>query len=231
MNGRSVHVSAIPSRESLACHASPAQHAGMKNKPTLPDPSRTPDASRTDTSLAGQVLIAMPGLPDPEFANSVVYLCAHSGEGAMGIVVNRPIAAPSFADLLAQLEVAPAPPAREIGLCKGGPVDNARGFVLHTADWTGDDSLRVDSEVALTASLDILKAIACGGGPRSCILALGYANWGPGQLDAEMRQNSWLNANPDINLLFDDDHTSKWTRAMAKLNITPSRLSSAAGNA
>lgn len=149
----------------------------------------------------------------------------------MGIIVNRPIAAPSFSDLLAQLEVAPTPPAREIALCKGGPVDNARGFVLHTADWTGDGSLRVDSEVALTASLDILKAIAGGGGPRSGILALGYANWGPGQLDAEMLQNSWLNAEPDLSLLFDDDHESKWARAMAKLHITPSRLSSAAGTA
>lgn len=188
-------------------------------------------AARADTSLAGQLLIAMPGMQDSEFANSVVYLCAHSDEGAMGIVINRPIAAPSFSDLLAQLEVDPAPSAREISLCRGGPVDNARGFVLHTTDWTGDGSLKVDDEVALTASLDILKAIARGGGPRSGILALGYANWGPGQLDAEMLQNSWLNADSDLSLLFDDDHGSKWARAMAKLRITPLQLSSAAGTA
>jgi putative transcriptional regulator len=187
--------------------------------------------SRPETSLAGQILIAMPGLPDPEFAHSVVYLCAHSNEGAMGIIINRPLREPSFADLLGQLAVGPTPPARAIGLCKGGPVDNSRGFVLHTADWTGDGSLRVDDEVALTASLDVLKAIADGGGPKQGILALGYANWGPGQLDSEMKQNSWLTASADTKLLFDADHPSKWERAMAKLNISPGRLSSASGRA
>jgi putative transcriptional regulator len=173
----------------------------------------------------------MPGLPDPEFAKSVVYLCAHSDEGAMGIIVNRPINKPSFADLLGQLEVGPTPPARAIALCQGGPVDHSRGFVLHSADWTGDGSLRVDDFVALTASLDVLTAIAKGGGPREGILALGYANWGPGQLDEEIRQNSWLNAQADAGLLFGDDHDSKWTRAMAKLRVQPGRLSSLSGHA
>ena len=182
-------------------------------------------------SLTGHLLIAMPGLPDPEFARSVIYLCAHSEDGAMGIIVNRPIESPSFADLLGQLEVGPQPPARAIGLCKGGPVDHARGFVLHTADWTGDGSLRVAEDVALTASLDVLKAIATGGGPREGVLALGYANWGPGQLDAEMKSNAWLNAEADSSLLFDDDHGSKWSRALAKLNVSPGRLSSLSGHA
>ena len=194
---------------------------------------RTEDihSPRPDTSLAGQVLIAMPGLPDPEFANSVVYLCAHTEEGAMGIIINRPLARPSFADLLVQLEVDPKPPARAIALCKGGPVDHGRGFVLHTADWTGDGSLRVDCDVALTASLDVLKAIATGGGPREGILALGYANWGPGQLDDEIKQNSWINASADPDLLFDANHESKWERALAKLHIHPGRLSSLSGRA
>ncbi len=192
-------------------------------------PPKTP--SREATSLAGQVLIAMPGLPDPEFAHSVVYLCAHSGEGAMGIVVNRPLAAPSFADLLVQLEVSPTPTAREIRLCKGGPVEHSRGFVLHTTDWTGDGSLKVDDTVALTASLDILKAFALGGGPKEGILALGYANWGPGQLDDEILQNSWLNTDPDLPLLFDTDHESKWARALAKLRVTPAQLSNLSGRA
>jgi putative transcriptional regulator len=182
-------------------------------------------------SLSGHVLIAMPGLPDPEFARSVVYLCAHSDEGAMGIIVNRPITAPSFADVLGQLDVSPAPPARAIALCKGGPVDHSRGFVLHTADWTGDGSLRVNDDVALTASLDVLTAIATGGGPREGILALGYANWGPGQLDDEIRQNSWLNVSADVGLLFDTDNDSKWTRALAKLHIQPGQLSSLSGRA
>jgi putative transcriptional regulator len=196
------------------------------------EPNPAPDDAPDDeTSLAGQVLIAMPGLPDPEFAHSVVYLCAHTGEGAMGIVVNRPLAAPSFNDLLVQLEVEQTAKARAIHLCKGGPVDHSRGFVLHTADWTGDGSLKVDGRVALTASLDILKAFARGGGPREGILALGYANWGPGQLDDEIRRNSWLNTQPDLELLFDTDHESKWSRALAKLRINPAQLSSVAGRA
>jgi putative transcriptional regulator len=189
------------------------------------------DSPRDPCSLAGQVLIAMPTLADPEFAHSVVYLCAHTQEGAMGLIINRPLQKPSFADLLRQLALGPKPPARAIALCKGGPVDNARGFVLHSTDWTGEGSLRVDDDVALTASLDVLKAIATGGGPRDGILALGYANWGPGQLDDEMRQNSWLNASADTDLLFGDAHGEKWARAMAKLNIHPGQLSSTAGSA
>ncbi len=195
------------------------------------DPPAQKPRFAPDTSLTGQVLIAMPGLPDPEFAKSVVYLCAHSPEGAMGIIVNRPINTPSFADLLDQLAVGPTPPARAIALCQGGPVDLSRGFVLHSADWTGDGSLRVDSEVALTTSLDVLTAIATGGGPRAGILALGHANWGPGQLDDEIRQNTWLNAEADASLLFDADHDSKWARAMAKLQVQPGRLSSLSGHA
>ena len=183
------------------------------------------------TSLTGQLLIAMPGLPDPQFAKSVVYLCAQCEDGAMGIIINRPISNPSFADLLGQLEVGPAPPARAILLCQGGPVDHSRGFVLHTADWTGDGSRRVDSNVTLTASLDVLTAIATGGGPSEGMLALGYASWGPGQLDEEILQNSWLYAHADSELLFDHDHNSKWTRALAKLRIQPGRLSSLSGHA
>ncbi len=192
-----------------------------RNAPPLPD----------ETSLTGQVLIAMPGLPDPEFFHSVVYMCAHTQEGAMGIIINRPLAKPSFRDLLEQLQVAPSPPARAIPLCQGGPVDHGRGFVLHTSDWMVDESMRVNQDVALTASVEVLKAIATGGGPRAGLLALGYANWGPGQLDDEMRQNSWLNANPDTGLLFDDDQDSKWSRAMAKLHIKPEHLSSDTGRA
>ncbi len=196
--------------------------------PSIPDHGQSWDVG---TFLAGQILIAMPGLPDPEFAHSVVYLCAHTQDGAMGLIVNRPLAQPSFADLLKQLGVTPVPPARAVALCKGGPVDHARGFVLHTTDWTGDGSLRVADDVALTASLDVLKAIARGDGPRDAILALGYANWGPGQLDEEIRQNSWLNARPDLALLFDGDHESKWARALASLRVNPAWLSTVAGHA
>ncbi|MBU6497837.1 MAG: YqgE/AlgH family protein [Rhodospirillales bacterium] len=184
-----------------------------------------------ETTLTGQVLIAMPAMGDPRFAHSVVYLCAHTPEGAMGIVLNRPLAEPSFADLLSQLGVDPVPPARQVRLCEGGPVDNARGFVLHTTDWTDAASLRVDDALALTANLDILKAIAAGGGPARGLLALGYAGWGPGQLDAEIQQNAWLTAPADLDLVFDAADDTKWRRALAKLHVDPVQLSSVAGRA
>ncbi len=181
--------------------------------------------------LTGHVLIAMPAMADPRFSQSVIYLCAHTEDGAMGIVLNRPIERPSFDDLLRQLDVEPTPPARRIRLCAGGPVDNKRGFVLHTSDWTGDGSLRVTDALALTASLDVLKALAEGRGPREGLLALGYAGWGPGQLDLEMQQNAWLSVMPDEKLLFDADSDTKWRRALAKLKIDPLLLSGQAGHA
>jgi putative transcriptional regulator len=181
--------------------------------------------------LTGQLLIAMPTLEDPRFVHSVIYVCAHTPEGAMGLVLNRPLERPRFDDLLRQLEVAPVPPARRINLCSGGPMDNARGFVLHTTDWTGEGSLRVNDDVALTASLDVLKAIAEGHGPREGLLALGYAGWGPGQLDAEIQQNAWLSVPADETIVFDEAHDTKWRRALAKLHIDPLLLSGAAGHA
>lgn len=189
------------------------------------------DADMDDLTLTGQLLIAMPGMDDERFAQSVIFVCAHTGEGAMGIVLNRPLQKPTFESLLRQLDVTPTPPARRIQLCQGGPVDNARGFVLHTADWTGDGSLRVDERVALTASLDVLKALAEGAGPREGLLALGYASWGPGQLDSEVQQNVWLTAPAGLELLFDTGHATKWRRALASLRIDPLLLSGVAGHA
>ena len=189
-----------------------------------------PGAPVPDGFLTGQLLIAMPAMGDP-FVHSVIYLCAHTPEGAMGLVLNRPIVKPSFDELLKQLDVAPVPPARRIRLCAGGPVDNARGFVLHTADWIGEGSLRVNDTLALTASLDVLKAIAEGGGPREGILALGYAGWGPGQLDEEIQRNAWLSVCADEGLVFDPNHDTKWRRALAKLHIDPLLLSESAGHA
>ena len=198
-------------------------------RPTTVTPLKPADPK--ETSLAGQVLIAMPSMEDARFSHTVIYMCAHSRDGAMGIVVNRPLAQPSFDDLLRQLKIDPVPPARNIGLCSGGPVENGRGFVLHTTDWTDQASLKVDGGLALTASLDILKAIAGGGGPENCILALGYAGWGPGQLDSEMQQNTWLSAPADLGVIFDAEHESKWRRAMAVLHIDPLMLSGTAGRA
>ncbi len=181
--------------------------------------------------LTGQLLIAMPGMEDKRFAQSVILLCAHTDEGAMGIVLNRPLAKPSFEALLTQLDVQPTPPARQIKLCQGGPVDHGRGFVLHTNDWTGDGSLRVDDHLALTASLDVLQEIAKGAGPREGLLALGYASWGPGQLDREIQENVWLSAQPPVELLFDADYDTKWRRALGILRIDPLLLSGVAGHA
>ena len=200
--------------------------------PRPPAPAAAPASARDDDRfLTGQLLIAMPAMADPRFAQSVIYLCAHTEEGAMGLVLNRPLAKPSFDELLRQLEIAPVPPARRIRLCAGGPVDNARGFVLHTADWTGEGSLRVNERLALTASLDVLAAIAGGGGPRQGLLALGYAGWGPGQLDAEIQQNAWLTVAADERVVFDARTDSKWREALASLHIDPLALSAAAGHA
>lgn len=180
----------------------------------------------------GSLLVAMPQLDDERFARSVIYLCAHTDDGAMGIMVNSPLRQPSFPDLLRQLNVDPVPPARLIRLCSGGPVEHSRGFVLHTTDWTADGSLQVDDRLALTASVDILRAIAEGGGPRQGVLALGYASWGPGQLDAEVEQNCWLSVPvADLALIFDDDDQGRWRRAFTQLKVDPSLLSSAAGHA
>jgi putative transcriptional regulator len=195
--------------------------------------ARTPKPSppSDDQFLTGQLLIAMPVMADPRFAQTVIYLCAHTPDGAMGLVVNRPLAKPSFDDLLRQLEIEPLPTARRIRLCMGGPVDNARGFVLHTTDWTGEGSLKVNDALALTASLDVLKALAEGGGPRAGILALGYAGWGPGQLEAEIHQNAWLSLPAQENIVFGTEHETKWRRALATMKIDPLLLSGSAGHA
>ena len=188
-------------------------------------------SSRGEGYLGGQVLIAMPSMQDPRFARTVICLCAHSPEGAMGIVLNKPLEGLSFDELLKQLGLEPVPPQRRIRLCQGGPVEGGRGFVLHTRDWSTDGSMRVTKELAMTASIDILKAIAGGGGPRLGLLALGYAGWGPGQLDQEIEANAWLSVSPDELLLFGEPLEAKWARAMAKLKVDPLLLSGAAGHA
>jgi putative transcriptional regulator len=221
---------AADSASDMPGDSAPAKSPSVPRRRAAPRP-RAAEEWLSGLSLAGQVLIAMPALADQNFHRSVIYLCAHTGEGAMGIVVNRPLSSPTFQDLLKQLNVDPAPPARTIRLLSGGPVDNARGFVLHTTDWTSESSLKVDDKLALTASLDVLKAIAGGGGPRDGILALGYAGWGPGQLDKELRANSWLTAPADLSILFDAEHETKWRRALATLRIDPLLLSDAAGHA
>lgn len=181
--------------------------------------------------LAGQCLVAMPLMTDPRFARSVIYLCAHTPEGAMGLVINRTIDALTFPDLLEQLGIESTPHCGRIHVHFGGPVEAGRGFVLHSADYVQDATMIVDRQMALTATVDVLKAIALGRGPRRSILALGYAGWSPGQLDTELRDNIWLTVPADEDLIFGGDLDNKWERAMAKLGITISMLSAQAGHA
>jgi putative transcriptional regulator len=185
----------------------------------------------TDSSLAGQLLVAMPQMADPRFARSVVYLCAHSADGAMGLVVNRLIDSLTFQNLLEQIGVEQAIAADDMPIHFGGPVESSRGFVLHTADYVQDSTLVIEEDIALTATIDVLKAIARGEGPERRVLALGYAGWGAGQLDAEIQANGWLLVPADLDLVFGDDNESKWQRAIASIGIDLSLLSSEAGHA
>jgi putative transcriptional regulator len=184
----------------------------------------------TEDTLTGQLLVAMPHMADPRFARSVVYLCAHSGEGAMGLVVNRLIDSLSFESLLEQLGVEASVPA-DMPVHFGGPVESSRGFVLHTTDYVQDSTLLIDDEIALTATIDVLKAIAAGEGPKQRVLALGYAGWAAGQLDAEIQANGWLLVPADLDLVFGNGNDTKWTRSMAKIGIDLTLLSSEAGHA
>ena len=181
--------------------------------------------------LSGQMLIAMPSMTDPRFEKAVIYICAHNEDGAMGLVVNRQIKSMTFPEMLKQLDIEPSEPEDVIRVLLGGPVEQARGFVLHSPDYLQDASMVVDDDVALTATIDILRAIADGAGPRNRLLALGYAGWGPGQLDSEILHNGWLNVSADDDLVFGEDLDAKWERAMAKIGIDPLLLSDDAGHA
>jgi putative transcriptional regulator len=189
--------------------------------------------------LDGQMLIAMPAMLDERFVRSLIYVCAHSSEGAMGIVVNHPAANISFSDLLVKLDVIPAAdriqlPKRAGGVkvMRGGPVETERGFVLHSADFVIENStLPIAEGVCLTATIDILKAIARGDGPASAILALGYAGWAPGQLENEIQGNGWLHCAADSELIFGTDIGGKYDKALKKIGIDLGMLSSEAGHA
>ncbi len=193
--------------------------------------AKGPSPLVTGSSLAGQLLVAMPQMTDPRFARSVVYLCAHSAEGAMGLVINRLIDSLTFDGLLEQIGVERTASGGSLPIHFGGPVESSRGFVLHTTDYLQDSSLVIEDEIALTATIDVLKAIAQGDGPRRRVLALGYAGWAPGQLDAEIQANGWLLVPADLELVFGLDNEAKWQRAIAKLGIDLSLLSSEAGHA
>jgi putative transcriptional regulator len=189
--------------------------------------------------LDGQLLIAMPVMGDPRFERSVIYVCAHSSEGAMGIIVNHPAGSIDFPELLVQLDIIKEADeiklpqnAESMKVLKGGPVDTGRGFVLHSSDFFIENAtLRIDDDISLTATVDILKAIARGRGPKHAILALGYAGWAPGQLENEIQHNGWLHCDADPDLIFGTDTEEKYTRALRKIGIDPGMLSNEAGHA
>jgi putative transcriptional regulator len=189
--------------------------------------------------LGGQMLVAMPGMPDERFRRSVIFLCGHSADGAMGIVINNRTPSMTFRDLLVQLDIIEADQAirlpRRIShahVLKGGPVETSRGFVLHSADYTIQDVTQtVGKGIAMTATLDILRAMAKEEGPSSALMALGYAGWSAGQLEREIASNGWLHCPADPALLFDEDVETKYDRALRLIGIDPAMLSSQAGRA
>jgi putative transcriptional regulator len=193
-----------------------------------------PAGKSSEGYLEGQILIAMPNMADPKFEQSVLFLCAHSKQGAMGLVLNKLVGNISFADLLSQLHIA-TPEARAvpgIPVQFGGPVETGRGFVLHSPDYSaGHATAKVGSNVGLTATIDILKAMADGEGPREKMVALGYAGWGAGQLESEIQRNSWLTCPADDYLLYGQEWQNKWDYSIRKLGFNPSQLSGESGRA
>lgn len=207
----------------MQSHAPHAHLVIMTQAPPLPF---------TDTDLVGKLLIAMPGMGDPRFDHSVVFLCAHSDQGAMGLIVNKQVPDISFADLLQQLDIPVGSGAGERGIFFGGPVEGARGFVLHSRDYDGGGgTMEVDDTFGMTATKDILEAMASGSGPRAALAALGYAGWGPGQLEDELQQNAWLTVEADEAIVYEADNGAKWQKALAKLGIDPLMLSATGGSA
>lgn len=195
--------------------------------------------NKATSFLDGQLLIAMPTMSDKRFQRSVIYLCAHSRDGAMGLIINQRADHITFPKLLRQLDIVTKSEERRLpgavqamAVHVGGPVETVRGFVLHTSDYFASDStLPIDSDVCLTATVDILKAVAGGQGPRHAILALGYANWAAGQLEREIQGNGWLSCEADTDLIFDSDVDGKYARAMAKLGIDLAHFVATAGQA
>ncbi|WP_406650317.1 YqgE/AlgH family protein [Aliisedimentitalea scapharcae] len=188
---------------------------------------------RNQMDLTGKLLIAMPGMGDMRFEHTVIYLCSHSDDGAMGLIVNKAAVDVRLAELLKQLEIKPESEERaNLPIHFGGPVETARGFVLHTADYDASlHSMHVDEAFSMTATLDILEDIAAGRGPRKVLMMLGYAGWGPGQLEDEIAKNGWLTTDASQDLVFDVDDNTKWEAALQSLGVDPLSLSGSAGHA
>lgn len=188
-----------------------------------------PDES---VNLCGKLLIAMPGMNDPRFEKSVVYICAHSDDGAMGLIINKPTPEVTFVNLLQQLSIEEATGSNDTRIYFGGPVEVGRGFVLHSADYHLEDTtLQVDQRFGMTATRDVLTDMSQGDGPKEALLALGYSGWGAGQLESEIQQNGWLTCDATAEVVFEVPDTGKWTAALKLLGVDALMLSATAGRA
>jgi putative transcriptional regulator len=185
-----------------------------------------------ESFLEGKLLIALPGMPDPRFEKSVIFICAHSGEGAMGLIINKPVEGLSFREMMERLKINVTPDTPDTPILFGGPVQTGRGFVLHSGEFESKDStMPVTEEISLTATLDILRAISNGKGPERSLFALGYAGWDSGQIEDEIRANGWVHCDADNTIIFDEALDGKWSRALKKLGIDMSGLSAHTGRA
>ncbi|HSC19552.1 MAG TPA: YqgE/AlgH family protein [Rhizomicrobium sp.] len=188
--------------------------------------------SGSENFLEGKLLIALPGMGDPRFDRSVIYMCAHSGTGAMGLIVNKPIEGLGLQDLLQRLDLPVTDRTPNSPVLFGGPVETGRGFVLHSGEYeSAEATLPISSDISLTATLDILRAISEGRGPREALFALGYAGWGPGQIESEIQANGWIHCDADAGVIFGAAMDSKWSTALRKLGISVSALSAHSGHA
>ena len=183
--------------------------------------------------LTGKLLIAMPAMGDPRFARSVIYICAHNADGALGLIINKKMSTPSFLEILDQLEISNAMDAKNKihDVYFGGPVETERGFILHSLEYNSPHTLVINHEVGMTASIEIIKELAAGTGPTKSLLALGYAGWGAGQLDGEIQENAWLSVDPDPDLIFNENVNIKWDKALEKVGVSAALLSSESGHA
>lgn len=186
---------------------------------------------RAASNLVGQLLVALPGMPDQRFSRAVIYIVTHGPEGTMGIIINKPQGNMHFADLLQQLDIPLSENTPSLTVMNGGPVESGRGFVLHDEDFALASTMSVESGVSLTSTVDVLRAVAHGHGPSRYLVALGYAGWQPGQLEEELQGNGWLTVPADPSLIFSTDIESKWDMALAKVGATPALLSAHVGRA
>lgn len=190
-----------------------------------------PEKKKSDSCLTGKMVVAMPNMKDPRFENTVIFICGHDQSGAMGLVINKLVENITLNSLLEQLQIEIEEVIEDKPIYYGGPVEMGRGFVLHSAEYTHDSSVKIGDDLMLTATIEILRDIARSKGPEKCLLALGYAGWSPGQLEQEIQSNCWLEVEADNQVLFETPLDQRWKKTLLNLGIDPAMLSVEAGHA